>query len=63
MDTNFFSLSLALTQTHTHANTPLQAKKVKLGACLGILFLNLCVSAMNARVLAEALLCHGNTNF
>ena len=56
-------LSLSNTHTCTRTHTPLQAERVKLEACLGIFFVNLCVSAVNARLLAEALLCHGNTNF
>jgi len=68
MDPNILSvfdtfLSHPHTHTHTHTHTPLQAERVKLEACLGIFFLNLYVSAVYARVLAEALLCHGNTNF
>lgn len=34
-----------------------------LGACLGILPLNLRLSGMNARVPVDVLLCHGDTNF
>lgn len=56
------SLSLPHTRTHTHTQTS-PDRQSEVGACLGIFFLNLCVSAVETRVLAEALLCHGNTNF
>lgn len=58
-----------LLHTHTH-NTPhtethpsIRGGGAEVGACLGIFSLNLCAGAVETRLPAEALLCHGNTNF